>query len=87
MKLSKKYTTVTPTSKAFALALFITLPIAAFLFGAKWQQIRDSYLVSDAYEKAKMCDRVPSGSLRPRDYQGEDTNTVIINGTPMSVGL
>lgn len=38
MKLSKKFTTVTPFSKLLALALFIILPFLGFYLGTKYQE-------------------------------------------------
>lgn len=39
MQILKELTTVTPLSKMVALLVFITLPIAAFLFGMQYQLI------------------------------------------------
>jgi len=37
MKLSKQWTTVTPLSKAIALALFVALPFIGFYLGRQYQ--------------------------------------------------
>lgn len=40
MKLPKSWTTVTPFSRMLALILFISLPIFAFWFGTKYEEIK-----------------------------------------------
>ena len=42
MKLSKKFTTVTPLSKFIAMALFIILPFLGFYLGIKYQETKQS---------------------------------------------
>lgn len=45
MKLSKKWTTVTPLSKAIALALFVALPFIGFALGRNYQKNLDAALI------------------------------------------
>ncbi len=49
MKLSKKWTTVTPLSKALALALYILLPILGFYLGRYYQFNVDKYFFNTNY--------------------------------------
>lgn len=46
MKLSKKWTTVTPLSKTIALALFIALPFIGFHLGRMYQYTIDVALLA-----------------------------------------
>lgn len=71
MKLSKKYTTVTPLSKTIALILFISLPFIGFYLGMQYQKGLEVVLQNDVIyqppsstdqactEEAKIC---PDGS-------------------------
>ncbi len=45
MKLSKNWTTVTPLSKAIALALFVALPFIGFALGRNYQKNLDAALI------------------------------------------
>lgn len=74
MKLSKKYTTVTPLSKTIALILFIALPFLGFYLGMEYQKrldvgTRNVYIINRAKEtsctlEAKVC---PDGSMVGRE--------------------
>jgi hypothetical protein len=89
MKVKKSWSTVTPLSKSIALVLFIALPIVAFLFGAKWQELRDMAILTESYNQMHLQnnDMLPKGTLRPKDYEMNNDNMMYINGTSMPVGL
>jgi hypothetical protein len=88
MRVSKSFRTVTPFSKSVALALFIALPIIAFLFGAKWQKIQDMAIISELSHRSNMENsQMPHGVLRPQNYDGGDDNIIKVNGTPIPYGL
>jgi len=89
MKVSKKWRTVTPLSKSIALALFISLPIIAFVFGAKWQKLRDMAIIIELSGKVSTTQEspVPQKVLRPQNYNGGDDNVIKVDGTPIPYGL
>ena len=76
MKLSKKYTTVTPLSKAIAMILFIALPFIGFFLGMQYQKGLDVAIRNEVIyqqpeptqqactEEAKIC---PDGSSVGRE--------------------
>jgi hypothetical protein len=89
MKVKKSWKTVTPLSKAIALALFISLPIVAFVFGAKWQKLRDMAVLTETYNQLRLDNRQidPMNTVRPVDNEPKNDQMLYINGTPMPAGL
>ncbi|MFA5933161.1 MAG: hypothetical protein WCV81_02750 [Microgenomates group bacterium] len=61
MKLSKKYTTITPLSKAIAMIMLIALPFVGFYLGLKYQQDTKS-LAKTSIENAKIYKNIPSST-------------------------
>lgn len=91
MKLSKKFTTVTPLSKFIAMALFVALPFFGFYLGIKYQEkthkINDFPItqnIKEIYPEciAYLCPTFTSTTLTDTNFE----DTVIKIPTAMTQG-
>ena len=60
MRISKKFTTVTPLSKAIALLMFIAFPIIGFYYGSYYQSAIDVSKQQDVIVEYKLITPTPT---------------------------
>lgn len=64
--LPKELTTVTPVSKFIAVVIFLVLPFLGFIYGMKYQQLKDTNNFSDYFFSSKKIKRIPTPTPFPR---------------------